>query len=141
MLSFCRLLLALAMMPAGVGASIAEPSPLRDRIGAWRTIVRPAVAHALEGIASYYWQEQMTASGERFDKTALTAAHPTLPFNSLVRVTDRATGDSVVVRINDRGPFTPGRVIDLSEKAAEIIGLKGRGLAPVDLEVLAVPAR
>ena len=78
--------------------------------------------HALKGLASYYGHGAKTASGEPFDKTAMTAAHPTLPFHSLVKVTDRANGNSVVVRINDRGPFVPGRVIDLSEGAAEIIG-------------------
>lgn len=92
--------------------------------------------HALNGIASYYWQEQMTATGERFDKRALTAAHKTLPFGTKVRVTRVDNGDSVVVRINDRGPFTPGRVIDLSERAAEEIGMTGRGVATVQLEVL-----
>src|SRR5690606_21248725 len=63
--------------------------------------------HKLEGIASYYWQGVRTASGETFDKRAMTAAHPTLPFNSIVRVTERDSGKSVVVRINDRGPFVP----------------------------------
>ena len=92
--------------------------------------------HALTGKASYYWQGQMTATGERFDKRALTAAHKTLPFGTRVRVTRVDTGNSVVVRINDRGPFKPGRVIDLSERAAETIGMTGVGVAPVQLEVL-----
>lgn len=96
-------------------------------------------AHRLEGIASYCWHGEKTASGEPFDKRAMTAAHPTLPFNSLVRVTDSVSGNSVVVRINDRGPFVPGRVIDLSEAAAEVIGMKRRGLTPVRLEILAGP--
>ena len=93
--------------------------------------------HALDGIASYYWQEQMTASGERFDKRALTAAHRTLPFGTRVRVTHVKSGRSVVVRINDRGPFTKGRVIDLSEAAAQVIGMTGAGLAHVRLDVVA----
>lgn len=92
--------------------------------------------HALDGIASYYWQEQKTATGEMFNKRALTAAHRTLPFGTQVKVTRVDTGDSVVVRINDRGPFKPGRVIDLSERAAEEIRMTGRGLANVKLEVL-----
>lgn len=92
--------------------------------------------HALSGKASYYWQGQMTATGERFDKRALTAAHKTLPFGTRVRVTRVDTGGSVVVRINDRGPFRSGRVIDLSERAAETIGMTGVGVAPVQLEVL-----
>jgi rare lipoprotein A len=93
------------------------------------------VAHRLEGIASYYWQGQATANGETFDPTALTAAHPTLPFNSLVRVTNVVNGRSVLVRINDRGPFKAGRVIDLSEAAAEAIDMRRAGLVPVRIEI------
>ncbi len=92
--------------------------------------------HSLNGIASYYWQDQMTATGERFNKRELTAAHRTLPFGTRVRVTRLDTGSSVIVRINDRGPFKPGRVIDLSERAAEDIGMTGAGLTNVSLEVL-----
>lgn len=92
--------------------------------------------HALSGIASYYWQGEMTASGERFDKRAMTAAHPSLPFGTKVKVFCANTGREVVVRINDRGPFKPGRVIDLSEAAAEAIGMQGRGLTLVQLEVV-----
>jgi rare lipoprotein A len=88
------------------------------------------------GIASYYWQDQMTASGERFNRRALTAAHKTLPIGSMVRVTHEATGRAVIVRINDRGPFTPGRVIDLSEAAAEQIGMTSKGLARVRLDLV-----
>jgi rare lipoprotein A len=78
----------------------------------------------------------VTATGERFDPTAMTAAHRTLPFGTRVRVTRLDTGNSVVVRINDRGPFKPGRVIDLSERAAENLGMTGIGVTPVRLEVL-----
>lgn len=92
--------------------------------------------HSLSGIASYYWQDQMTATGERFNKRDLTAAHKTLPFGTRVRVTRLDTGRQVVVRINDRGPFKPGRIIDLSERAAETIGMTGVGTTPVRLEVL-----
>ena len=92
--------------------------------------------HALEGIASFYWQDQKTANGERFDKAAMTAAHKTLPFNTRVRVTHVASGRSVVVRINDRGPFKPGRVIDLSYAAAGALGMHGQGLAKVRVEVV-----
>lgn len=92
--------------------------------------------HELNGLASYYWQGQMTATGERFDKRAMTAAHKSLPFGTRVRVTRLDNGGSVVVRINDRGPFKPGRVIDLSERAAEEIGMTGKGIMPVRLEVL-----
>jgi rare lipoprotein A len=78
----------------------------------------------------------MTASGERFDKHAHTAAHKTLPLGTRVRVTNLANGKSTVVRINDRGPFKPGRVIDLSEAAAGDIAMKGVGLTRVAIEVV-----
>jgi rare lipoprotein A len=109
------------------------------RDGAYRPAVGPrltGVPHALAGSASYYWQEQMTATGERFNKRAMTAAHKTLPFGTRVRVTRADTGRSVIVRINDRGPYKPGRIIDLSEKAAEDLGMTGVGVTPVKLEVL-----
>lgn len=100
-----------------------------------------AKSHAVDGIASYYWQEQMTASGERFDKRAMTAAHPTLPFGTLVAVTNLRNGRTTVVRINDRGPFKPGRIIDVSEAAAEVLEMRSRGLAPVKLEVVSAEGR
>jgi rare lipoprotein A len=92
--------------------------------------------HALTGMASFYGQGEVTAAGERFDPTAMTAAHRTLPFGTKVRVTRVDTGNSVIVRINDRGPFKPGRVIDLSQGAAENLGMTSIGLTPVRLEVL-----
>ncbi len=94
------------------------------------------VAHQFSGIASYYWQDQMTSSGERFNKRDFTAAHKTLPLGTRVRVTHTASGRSVVVRINDRGPFKPGRVIDLSEAAAEALNMTSAGLAQVQIEVV-----
>ena len=90
--------------------------------------------HALKGVASYYWQGHLTASGEVFDKRAMTAAHKTLPLGSRVRVTNLANGRSAVVRINDRGPFVAGRVIDVSEGAADVLGMRQSGLAPVRVE-------
>lgn len=92
--------------------------------------------HALTGFASFYGQGDMTAMGEKFDPNAMTAAHRTLPFGTRVRVTRLDTGNSVVVRINDRGPFKAGRVIDLSERAAENLGMTAIGVTPVKLEVL-----
>ncbi|MDP4605449.1 MAG: septal ring lytic transglycosylase RlpA family protein [Erythrobacter sp.] len=92
------------------------------------------------GSASYYaskFHGRRTASGETFDNRAMTAAHRTLPFGSLVRVTNPGTGASVVVRINDRGPFTKGRMIDVSRAAAEQLGLIAPGHATVDLELIA----
>ena len=91
------------------------------------------------GSASYYaakFHGRRTASGEAFDNNAMTAAHRTLPFGSLVRVTNPATGASVMVRINDRGPFTKGREIDVSRAAAEELGLIARGHATVELALI-----
>ena len=112
--------------------SIARADPTRPLPGPRVT----GQGHALAGKASYYWQDQVTATGERFDKHALTAAHRTLPFGTRVRVTRADSGRSVIVRINDRGPFKPGRIIDLSQRAAEVIGMTARGVASVKLEVL-----
>ncbi len=84
-------------------------------------------------MASYYWQPQRVASGGWFNPNAMTAAHKTLPFGTKVRVTNRHNGQSVVVTINDRGPFVAGRVIDLSSAAAGVIGMKGAGVVPVSI--------
>jgi rare lipoprotein A len=95
------------------------------------------------GIASWYVAEpggQRTASGEPYNGTALTAAHRTLPFQSVVRVTNVKTKKQVIVRINDRGPFVDGRVIDLSLSAAKALDMWRSGLADVKLEVLHTPA-
>ena len=91
------------------------------------------------GVASYYGRKfhgRPTASGERFDMNGFTAAHKTLPFGTKLKVTNTSTGRSVVVRVNDRGPFVRGRTIDLSRAAAEKIGLIARGHGLVELEQL-----
>ncbi|HUS98077.1 MAG TPA: septal ring lytic transglycosylase RlpA family protein [Hyphomicrobiaceae bacterium] len=90
----------------------------------------------LSGLASYYWQPQRVASGGWFNPNALTAAHKTLPFGTRVRVTNLRNGRSVVVRINDRGPYVRGRIIDLSSRAAGVVGMKGSGVVPVRVAVL-----
>lgn len=92
-----------------------------------------------DGLASWYggkFHGRLTANGETFDTNELTAAHKTLPFGTLVKVTHVADGRSVVVRINDRGPFVEGRIIDLSRAAADAIGLTARGVAPVRVEIV-----
>jgi rare lipoprotein A len=92
-----------------------------------------------KGVASYYSDKlhgRKTASGERYNKKAMTAAHRKLPFDTQVKVTNARTGQSVVVRINDRGPFTKGRVIDVSRAAAAQIGMLSSGTADVVIEVL-----
>lgn len=88
------------------------------------------------GMASYYWQPQRVASGGWFNPNAMTAAHKTLPFGTKVRVTNRNNGRSVVVTINDRGPYIKGRIIDLSKAAAKQVGMTASGVAPVSVAVL-----
>jgi rare lipoprotein A len=89
-----------------------------------------------QGLASFYTEGQQTASGERFDTNELTAAHPTLPFGTRLRVTNVTNGQSVTVRINDRGPYVPGRVVDVSYSAARSLGMVGDGVAKVKLDVV-----
>jgi rare lipoprotein A len=91
---------------------------------------------APSGVASFYSDEQQTANGEKFNPNELTAAHRTLPFGTRVRVTNVATGRSVTVRINDRGPFIPGRVVDVSYSAAERLGITEQGIAKIKLDVV-----
>jgi rare lipoprotein A len=127
------------IVPAPVEMPVAATTNQRTAsLEAIRPVPRPLAgyAHELSGIASYYWQEQMTSSGERFDRRALTAAHKTLPIGTTVRVTNLSNGQNIVVRINDRGPFKPGRVIDLSEAAAEQISMTRLGLVRVAIEVV-----
>ncbi len=97
------------------------------------------VLHSEEGVASYYhrkFQGRRTASGERFDNTALTAAHRDFPFGTWVRVTAVETGKSVIVRINDRGPYKRTRLIDLSQEAARHLDMMRAGLLTVRVDVL-----
>jgi rare lipoprotein A len=99
----------------------------------------PAVAPYQEGEASWYgpgFEGQLTASGVPFDQDELTAAHPRLPFGTRVRVVHMASGREVVVEINDRGPFTGGRIIDLSRAAAARLGMLESGVARVRIHVL-----
>ena len=108
------------------------------------SIVHCVAAHAEEsphqtGIASWYGNEhngRPTANGEIHDSHLATAAHLRLPFGSKVKVTNRKTGASVVVRINDRGPYVQGRIIDLSERAARDLGMLTDGLASVSLQLV-----
>jgi rare lipoprotein A len=116
----------------------AQSPPLRSEIS---VMSRPAPTGSFveEGKASWYGNHEdggPTASGERMDRHALTAAHRTLRMNSRVRVTNLANGRQVIVRINDRGPYSKHRVIDLSEAAAQQLGMIERGIADVRIEVL-----
>lgn len=95
--------------------------------------------HVETGVASWYgpgFHGKLTANGEKYDQYALTAAHRTLQMPSLVRVTNLENGKSVVVRVNDRGPFKDGRVIDMSSRGADLLGFKKQGIAKVRIEVL-----
>ena len=117
---------AIAVLALGCGsAQRPEPHPLTSSDGAQR------------GYATYYDEPQRTASGERFDPNGFTAAHRTLPLGTRVRVTNRANGRSVVVRINDRGPFGKrDRIIDLSKAAARELHMLDAGVVPVTVEVV-----
>ena len=96
----------------------------------------PSTQIASQGIASFYTEGQQTASGEKFNTHDLTAAHPTLPFGTRLKVTNVSTGRSVTVRVNDRGPYVPGRVVDVSHSAANALGMVQSGVAKVKLDVV-----
>ena len=89
---------------------------------------------AMLGLASFYSEDSETASGERFDKHKLHAAHPTLPFGTRLRVTNVRNGRSVTVRVNDRGPFVRGRIVDVTSAAAEALGMVKEGVVKVTLD-------
>jgi rare lipoprotein A len=110
--------------------------PRTHRANQHRHRMPSAAASGQVGTASYYKHGQSVASGGRFNPNAMTAAHPTLPFGTRVRVTHLASGRTVEVRINDRGPFIAGRILDLSKAAADIIGLTASGIARVSMTVL-----
>jgi len=96
------------------------------------------------GIASWYGPDfhgKLTANGETFDQNTVTAAHKTLPLPSIVRVTNLENGRSLIVRVNDRGPFVNGRIIDLSRKSAQLLGLENKGTARVRVQVMAEESR
>lgn len=100
--------------------------------------------HTQKGVASYYHDSlhgRKTASGEVYNKRVASAAHKSLPLGTKVRVTKLSNGKSIVVRVNDRGPFVKGRIIDLSRRAAKDLGIINSGVAKVKVEVLSVPKR
>jgi rare lipoprotein A len=103
-------------------------------------VPRDDLAYVETGVASWYgpgFHGKSTANGERFDENALTAAHRTLPMPSMVQVTNLDNGRSAVLRINDRGPFADDRILDVSKRAAEVLGFRRRGKAPVRVTILA----
>ena len=140
--------LTIALMIVGLGAaqgpniSEAKPAPVSS-------VAVPEVRHQVEktkpyqvGTASWYGENfdgKPTASGELYNMHDMTAAHLKLPMGSFVKVTNLRNGRSVVVRVNDRGPIVPGRIIDLSSGAAQAIQMRGRGIQRVRLDLVEVP--
>jgi rare lipoprotein A len=123
------------LMASGAALAQAQPAPAAEA----KTATAQAGDHRLSGLAAVYSDRlngHKTASGKRYDKTALTAAHPTLPFGSKVKITNENNGKSVVVTINDRGPTQPDRVLDISQAAAKKLGIGPKGMAPVTAEVV-----
>lgn len=150
-LRFALLLLLLAVAACG-GASYDLPPPTTGQIkignpykvaGIWYH-PKAEPYYNRTGVASWYGKKfhgRATANGERYNMNALTAAHTTLPLPSLVRVTNLHNGRSVVLRVNDRGPFARGRIIDVSRKAAQVLGFEKRGVAKVRVEVVGSDGR
>jgi rare lipoprotein A len=152
-------LLAAGLTAAALAACAQQPPPVMSNVsrpaaqeGARKAVARHRMPAASErqtastkgagyGLASFYSYDPHTASGEKFDKNELTAAHRTLPFGTRLRVTDVDTGRSVTVRVNDRGPFVRGRVVDVSASAAETLGIKGKGVAKVKVDVVEAAAK
>ena len=135
---------ARAMLGAGFGSKIAlgaaiAACALVSGAGLSRAEEPVGATLTLSGTASWYGpgiHGRQTANGERYDMYGLTAAHRALPFGTKVRVTNRTNGKSVVVRINDRGPYVGERVIDLSRGAAQAVSMIDTGVVPVKLDVL-----
>ncbi|HWO20329.1 MAG TPA: septal ring lytic transglycosylase RlpA family protein [Kofleriaceae bacterium] len=129
-------LLAVAALAACGGSSKREPAATKPGGARPAPAAVPAAVDVQQGLATWYGVGRRTASGERFDKHAMTAAHRTLPFGTRVRVTNQRNGRSVIVRINDRGPFARGRIIDVTEGAAVQLDMKRDGVVPVKVERL-----
>lgn len=122
-LVFVALLLRSLVTHAGAKSPKAPPGAA---VPAFRT----------KGIASWYDESRLTSTGERYRAREMTAAHPSLPFNTLVAVRNLKNGRIALVRINDRGPYKKGRIIDLSRAAAGRIGMLSDGVAPVELRIV-----
>ena len=146
-LRFGLVLLSSAGLFACTTAQPQNPGPLTELVAARpAAIAEPACAPSFSqyGLASWYGEAfhlRETASGEPFDMNDLTAAHRYLPLNTVVRVTNLRNGKSVLVRINDRGPYVRGRMIDLSSYAAKRLGMRNSGLAPVRIDVFDLDRR
>jgi len=141
-------LLAISLLLAGCGggnkrARVRTPAPPPTSAETFNIPANAKPLYVETGLASWYgppYHNRPAANGEIFDMNAPTAAHRTLPLGSIVRVTNLATGQRTLVRINDRGPFVEGRIIDLSMAAASEIGVRRAGIAKVRVEVMRAPA-
>ena len=133
-----------ALAPAvSVAPPAVAPSAIANNATDEEFVASHPVIYSEEGLASWYgppYDKRRGANGEIFDKDALTAAHRTLPMNSLIKVTNLSSGQSVVLRITDRGPFVPDRMLDLSLASAKAIGVWRPGVARVRVEVFAAPS-
>lgn len=125
-------------IPSKPGLRSQKPYKIK---GVWYYPLPSAEGYVEEGLASWYGADfhgKPTACGEPFNMHAMTAAHKTLPLGTYVKVARTDTGNSIIVRVNDRGPFVAGRIIDLSSKASQTLGIKGKGLAHVRIEAVEV---
>jgi rare lipoprotein A len=137
--AFFIILITPAAVADDAAVQPADASPSRATMFASKLL--RAVGDVQSGLASFYHHSLhglKTASGELYDQTAMTAAHPTLPIGTAIKVTNRHNRRSVIVRINDRGPNFGSRILDLSRAAAAELGMLRRGIAPITLEVLAL---
>ena len=126
--------------PPGGVYKVGEPYQMN---GVWYTPVED-YGYDETGIASWYGADfhgRATANGETYDMNEVTAAHKTLPLPSLARVTNLENGRSLIVRVNDRGPFVAGRILDLSRRSAQLLGLEGKGTGRVRVQILAEESR
>lgn len=144
--------LVLALVVVGCGRKAPSPKPftpssgLRTQMpyqikGVWYYPLPSAEGYVEEGLASWYGTDfhgKPTSCGEPYDMNAMTAAHKTLPLGTMVKVTNKRNGRSIILRVNDRGPFVAGRIIDLSWRAAQELGSATPGLAPVRVEAVQV---
>lgn len=137
--------LSVASLGAGAagGPNSSEAGSTRTKTGSLRVVVEPHRKHKPKpyqvGVASWYgeyFQGKPTASGEPYDMHAFTAAHPSLPLGTYVKVTNLRNGRSAIVRVNDRGPVVDGRIIDVSYNVASALGFKARGLQTVRLDLV-----
>jgi rare lipoprotein A len=131
--------LGAAQGPSASSGSKTQTKPIPQQVVLKSAPVKAHLKPYQTGVASWYgsyFQGKDTASGEPYNMYDMTAAHPRLPLGTMVKVTNLRNGRSVIVKVNDRGPVVPGRIIDLSYNAARALNFKGKGLAHVRLDVV-----